>query len=307
VLAEVLAKLLRMQRLDQHDIEGVYPLYQSLLQQQERQQQQQPPQQQPLSPQQRRLAAQHSPHQHWPVQPAARHNGHHDSGGGHGPASPPRPGSSGSLQSSPAGEPPGSQASPATSPESPAAETLEHSGCGRRWHRCTAAVRLAALARCQAARNVLLELPREQGFAVLRDYMAATTAKDCSVMIALRRLPGGGSGGDCSPGGGGGPGGGADAMGSVTVGRHQYEYKVLPFSPLKHYMCMWYEASVLSNLFFHLQPVLCIHGPHGCVRRPQVAVADLDFKPLEKIEEHYELDCAIMYQAKQRRLAAVLS
>ena len=39
----------------------------------------------------------------------------------------------------------------------------------------------------------------------------------------------------------------------------------------------------------------------------QVAVADLDCKPLEKIEEHFELDCAILHQAKQRRLAAMLS
>ncbi len=39
----------------------------------------------------------------------------------------------------------------------------------------------------------------------------------------------------------------------------------------------------------------------------QVAVADLDFKPLEKVEEHFELDCAIMEEAKQLRLAALLS
>ena len=39
----------------------------------------------------------------------------------------------------------------------------------------------------------------------------------------------------------------------------------------------------------------------------QVAVADLDLKPLEKIDEHYELDCAIMYQAKQQQLAELLS
>lgn len=39
----------------------------------------------------------------------------------------------------------------------------------------------------------------------------------------------------------------------------------------------------------------------------QVAVADLDLKPLEKIDEHYELDCAIMHQAKQQRFASLLS
>lgn len=36
-------------------------------------------------------------------------------------------------------------------------------------------------------------------------------------------------------------------------------------------------------------------------------MADLDLKPLEKIDEHYELDCAIMHEAKQQRLAALLS
>ena len=32
---------------------------------------------------------------------------------------------------------------------------------------------------------------------------------------------------------------------------------------------------------------------------PQVVVVDLDSKPLEKIEEHYELDCAIMHEYRQ--------
>jgi hypothetical protein len=48
------------------------------------------------------------------------------------------------------------------------------------------------------------------------------------------------------------------------------------------------------------------HLPHMLICS-QVAVADLDLKPLEKIDEHYDLDCAIMYQAKQQRLAALLS
>lgn len=39
----------------------------------------------------------------------------------------------------------------------------------------------------------------------------------------------------------------------------------------------------------------------------QVAVADLDLKPLEKIDEHYQLDCTIMHQAKQQRFAALLT
>jgi hypothetical protein len=39
----------------------------------------------------------------------------------------------------------------------------------------------------------------------------------------------------------------------------------------------------------------------------QLAVADMDLKPLEKIDEHFELDCAIMREAKRQRLAALLS
>lgn len=55
--------------------------------------------------------------------------------------------------------------------------------------------------------------------------------------------------------------------------------------------------------------VLCDQFPqrYPPVVLPQVAIADMDLKPLEKIGEHSELDCAIMYQAKRQRLASLLS
>lgn len=222
---EVLRNILRMQQLDAHDIEGVYPLYKHLLQQQDQQQQHrqsaQPPQspkQRPLSPQQRRLVQQHSPQQASPLgrQPVQHQQQH-----------------AGSL----------------ASPPSPMAQVLQHTCCRRR--RCSAGERLKALAECQEARAALLALPQPEALAVLRDYMTAATAKDCSVMITMRRLPGG----DVTPS--------DDALGVAAVGSQYFEYKV--------------------------------------------AVADLDLKPLEKIDEHYELDCAIMHEAKQQRLAALLS
>lgn len=80
--------------------------------------------------------------------------------------------------------------------------------------RCSAGERLRALAECQEARSALLALPQPEALAVLRDYMTAATAKDCSVMIALRRLPGG----DVTPS--------DDALGVAAVGSQHFEYKV---------------------------------------------------------------------------------
>ncbi len=170
-----------MQQLDEHDIEGVHPLYQHLLRQRE------------TAVQQHNMTATRQ------QQPDGQRGQNGGSGSGEGNGAPsPKP------------------------PVSPVAEALEHTSCRRR-HRCAAALRLEALMRCQAAREALLALPPEAAFAVLRNYMAAATAKDCSVMIALRPLPPEGSG---SGGGRGSSGLACDAMGSVAVGGQHFEYKV---------------------------------------------------------------------------------
>mmetsp|Transcript_4072 Transcript_4072/g.11813 ORF Transcript_4072/g.11813 Transcript_4072/m.11813 type:complete len:111 (-) Transcript_4072:388-720(-) len=104
----------------------------------------------------------------------------------------------------------------------------------------------------------LLSLSRAEQCSILRDYMTAATAKDCSVMIALRPLSGsptsGGSGGDSR---------GGDAHGSLEVGHQSFEYKV--------------------------------------------SVADLDLKPLEKVEEHRQMDQDILRAASKQRERQLLS
>ena len=67
----------------------------------------------------------------------------------------------------------------------------------------------------QEAREALLALPPAEAHRVLREYMMAATAKDCSVMITLRRL----SDADAQPS--------ADALGTLTVDTQHFEYKVL--------------------------------------------------------------------------------
>lgn len=102
----------------------------------------------------------------------------------------------------------------------------------------------------------------------------------------------------------------ADALGTLTVDSQQFEYKVI--------LCT--SAAPRAILRCCELPQLTCSPPGCCAftvtsrlsasylrRLLQVAVADMDLKPLEKIDEHFELDCAIMREAKRQRLAALLS
>ena len=198
--AGVLANLLCMQQLDQHDIEGIYLLYQALLQHGGHGPQ--------LHSDKHSTAQQHSADQ--PAASGTASTQGADGGGGTGPDH-----------------------------MSSLLPALEHAGCGQRRHKCSAARRLAELAQCEAARDALLVLPPAEAHAALRDYMTAVTAKDCSVMVTMRRAAQGGNTAGC---GGSKDACGGDVQGVVTIGLQRFEYKVgLPY----HFSCparRWEQA-----------------------------------------------------------------
>ena len=183
-VAGVLANLLCMQQLDQHDIEGIHLLYQALLQH-----------------------GGHGPQLHSDKHSTAQQQ------------SADQPAALGTALTQ------GADSGSGTSPNhmSSLLPALEHSGCGQRRHKCSAAKRIGELAKCEAARDALLALPLAEAHAALRDYMTAVTAKDCSVMVTMRRAAQSGKTGDC---GGSKDACGGDVQGVVTIGSERFEYKV---------------------------------------------------------------------------------
>lgn len=124
-----------------------------------------------------------------------------------------------------------------------------HRHCRRR--SCSAGKRIDALNRWKAAHASLQSMSREDQCLVLRSYMTAVTAKDCSVMMALKPVRD-----QCfvlSD----------EAHGAITVGSQVFEYKV--------------------------------------------SIADLDFKPLERIKEHQLLDVSILAAAQKLKESRLLS
>lgn len=90
----------------------------------------------------------------------------------------------------------------------------------------------AALAYKQAI-TALLELPRDEALQILRDYVVAAAAKDCSVMVTMRALRERESGQDC-----------------VEFWGRQWQFRI--------------------------------------------GVVDVDFKPLSKLQAHFDLDRQIL-------------
>lgn len=124
-----------------------------------------------------------------------------------------------------------------------------HKHCRRR--SCSAGERIDALNRWKAAHASLQSMSREEHCLVLRSYMTAVTAKDCSVMMALKPVRHHST--VLSD----------EVHGTITVGSQIFEYKV--------------------------------------------SIADLDFKPLERIKEHQLLDVSILAAAQKLKESRLLS
>lgn len=139
----VLAQLLQIQNLDEHDIEGVAPLYDMLLRKYEA------PPSQPESPTTSPRRESHSSDSASPSETCRSLGSSHSQPPGHGSMS-------------------------------------VHKCCKRK--NCSAGKRIAAVTQWKTAHALLHAMSRKEQCAVLRSYMTAVTAKDCSVMIAVRPL-----------------------------------------------------------------------------------------------------------------------
>jgi inositol-pentakisphosphate 2-kinase len=124
----------------------------------------------------------------------------------------------------------------------------------------------------RAALQRLMEAPRSEAIRILRAYSIASTARDCSLMIALQRWCGVEKAGAC-----------ASSIPSAAHARHQ-------------------------NRLQGEDPSYCgvlQHPESDIVLRYRVTVVDLDRKPLRKIPKHLVLDREIMATARPRQCGCV--
>ena len=128
-----------------------------------------------------------------------------------------------------------------------------------------------------AALRQMMALPLEEARAVLRSYVVAATAKDCAIMVTLRRLQ------DAPPLPADGPAAAAAALGGSSLDAQQQQRQQ--------------QAE--------LQQPGCITVPacEGACFRYRLCFVDLDLKPLAKIPQHWQLDRRIL-AAAQRHLAS---
>lgn len=140
-----------------------------------------------------------------------------------------------------------------------------------------------------SAAATLSALPREQLRCVLRAYLLAATAKDCSIMIGLRKAQGdedsAGAAGAAllpaaeQPADSGAVTGWGDLPGPATDAQASADDSISDWA--------------------HCPGQLLRRRIGGCQWRFRVSLIDVDVKPVSKLAQHYELDKQILQHAIQ--------
>ena len=146
----------------------------------------------------------------------------------------------------------------------------------------------------------LLSLPRAEALAVLRAYSVSATAKDCALMIALRRLEGPDAGATAAPT--------RQHAGCATAGDDDGALPTGPLptaaaagGPARPPMAAWGLASGAEASASALDPGTILDPGSSLAFHYTLCFIDLDLKPLAKIPAHFRLDQQILGAARRRQ------